>query len=144
MAKKLYYEDVQEGAEVPTLEKTPTTRTLVMWAGASGDFFELHYDKDFATMMGFPKPIVHGRLKAAFLSQMLTDWIGDAGVVKRLSVQYRGNDFPGDKMLCKGKVTKKYVKDGEHCVECEIWTENPEGQRTTPGTAVVVLPSKGK
>jgi len=143
MAQQLYYEDLQEDTEIPTLEKLPTTRTLVMWAGASGDFFELHYDKDFAAAMGFPKVLVHGRLEAAFISQMLTDWIGDQGEVKRLSVQYRGNAFPGDKLLCKGKVTRKYVEAGQHLVECEIWAENPEGRRITPGTAVVALPSKG-
>ncbi len=143
MAKQLYYEDVEIGTELPTLVKKPTTRQLVMWAGATGDFYELHYDKDFAQKAGFKSVIVHGRLKAAFLGQLLTDWIGEEGVVKKLSCSYRGNDFPGDDILCKGKVTNKYVKDGEHFVECEIWTENPEGQRTTPGTATVILPSRG-
>ena len=28
----------------------------------------------------------------------------------------------GDKML----LSKKYIKDGEHFVECEIWTDNPK------------------
>ena len=32
---------------------------------------------------------------------------------------------------------------GEHLVDLEIWTENPQGQRTTPGTATVALPSRG-
>lgn len=139
---QVYYEDVKEGSDIPTLEKTPTTRTLVMWAGASGDFFELHYDKEFAKSMGFPNVLVHGRLEAAFLTQLLTDWIGDKGEVKKMSVQYRGNAFPGDKLLCKGKVTKKYVQDGQNLVELEIWVENPSGQKITPGTAVVALPSK--
>jgi hypothetical protein len=31
MAKQTYYEDVEEGAEIPSLEKTPTTTTLVKW-----------------------------------------------------------------------------------------------------------------
>ncbi|HJX70063.1 MAG TPA: MaoC/PaaZ C-terminal domain-containing protein [Dehalococcoidia bacterium] len=144
MVKQIYYEDVQEGAEIPTLEKLPTTTTLVMYAGASGDFNPLHYDKDFATKLGFPSVLVHGRLGAAFLSQLLTDWIGDQGEVKKLSVQYRGNAFPGDKFVCKGKVTKKYVEGDKHLIECEIWAENPKGDRITPGTAVVALPSKGK
>jgi len=143
MAQQLYYEDVQEGTEVTTLEKLPTTRTLVMWAGASGDFFELHYDKEFATGQGFQNVLVHGRLGAALLSQMLTDWIGDQGEVKRISVQYRGNAFPGEKFVCGGKVIKKYVEGGEHRVECEIWGENPAAKRVTLGTAVVALPSKG-
>lgn len=139
---QLYYEDVQEGSAIPTLEKTPTTRTLVQWAGASGDFFELHYDKDFAKSMGYPNVLVHGRLEAAYLTQLLTDWIGEQGQIKKISVQYRGNAFPGQKLLCKGKVTKKYQKDGQNLVEAEIWVENPEGQRITPGTAIVALPSR--
>lgn len=143
MAEQLYYEDVQEGMEIPTLEKTPTTTTLVMWAGASGDFNPLHFDKDHAGKLGFPSVIVHGRLGAAYLSQLVTDWIGEKGEMKKMGVQYRGNAFPGQKFICKGKVTKKYVEGQDHIVECEIWGENAEGNKVTPGSAVVILPSKG-
>ncbi len=138
---QLHYEDVKIGTEIPTLEKNPTTTMLVMWAGASYDFNPLHFDKDMAAKMGFPTVLMHGRLGAAFLSQMLTDWIGDQGKIKKFSVQYRGNAVPGDKLLCKGKVTKTYVEGNEYLVECEIWIEK-EGQKVTPGTAVVALPSK--
>jgi len=139
---QVHFDDVKEGQDIPTLEKTPTARTLVQWAGASGDFFELHYDKDFAKSMGYPNVLVHGRLEAAYLTQLLTDWAGEKGLVKKMSVQYRGNAFPGQKLLCKGKVTKKYQKDGENLVELEIFVENPEGQKITPGTAIVALPKK--
>ena len=142
--KQIYYEDVEVGMELPTLTKQPTTTQLVMWAGASGDYTPLHFDKDFAQKFGFKAVLVHGRLKAAFLGQLITDWIGDEGVLKKLTCQYRGNDFPGDDICVKGKVTNKYIKDEEHYVECEIWTENPQGERTTPGTATVVLPSRSK
>jgi acyl dehydratase len=142
MAKQLYYEDVEVGMELPTLVKCPSSRQLVMWAGASGDYYEAHYDKDFAQGVGLPGTIVHGRLKAAFLAQLITDWIGDEGFLKKLSCQYRGMDFPAQEIRCKGKVTKKYLQDDEHYVECEIWTENPKGEKTTPGTAVAILPSR--
>ena len=141
---QLYFDDVKEGMSLPVMEKTPTTQTLVRWAGASGDYFELHYDKDFAQSMGFPGPIVHGRLEAAFLSQLLTDWIGEKGELRKLSVQYRGNAFPGQTLKLGAKVTKKYTQGGENLVECQIWVENPEGKQITPGTAVVALPSKKK
>ncbi len=143
MTQQLHYEDVKEGNEI-SLEKLPTTRTLVMWAGASGDFFELHYDKDFAAMMGFPKVLVHGRLQASFICQMIANWMGDKGELKNLSVQYRGNAFPGDKFVCKGKVTKKHIEGGKHLVDLELWAENPKGERIVPGSAVVALPSKAK
>jgi len=143
MTKQLFYKDVELGSDIPSLVKHTTKRQLVKWAGASGDLNELHYDKDFATSLGFPSVIIHGRLKAAFLGQLMTDWIGNKGKLKRLTCSYRGNDLPGDDIICKGKVIKKYIQDGEHIVECEIWTENAKGDKTTPGTAVVNLPSKG-
>lgn len=141
MAKQLYYEDVEVGTEITPLVKSPTTQQLVKWAGASEDYYQIHYDKDFAQSLGLLGVIVHGRLKSSFLAQMVTDWIGEQGTVKKISVLHRGMDFPGETMTCKGRVTKKYIQDGEHIVECQIWTENPRGEKTTPGNAIVILPS---
>jgi len=129
--------------EIPPLEKKPTTRQLVRWAGASGDFYEIHYDKDFALGNALPGVIVHGALKSAWLGQLLTDWVGEGGRVKKYGCSYRGMDVPGDTLTCRGKVTRKYVEGDEHLVELEIWLENGQGQKTTPGSAVVVLPSRG-
>lgn len=143
MANQLFYEDVDVGSEIMSLRKLPTRRQLVQWAGASEDFYEIHYDKDFAQRSNLKDVIVHGRLKASFLGQMMTDWIGEEGRLTKLTCSYRSMDFPDEDFICRGNVTGKCVKDGDHCVECEIWTENPKADRTTLGTAVVVLPSKG-
>jgi acyl dehydratase len=142
MAKQVYYEDVEEGKEIPQLVKNPTTQQLVKWAGASGDYYQIHYDKDFALAAGLPGVIVHGRLKSSFLGQLMSDWVGEEGWVKKISVQHRGMDFPGEQLTCKGTVTKKYIQDGEHIVELEVWTENPRGEKTAPATATVLLPSR--
>ncbi len=155
MAKQIYYEDVEIGSEVKTLEKIATTRMLVQYAGASGDFNPLHYEEDFAKNLGVGKPIVHGLLKRAWLVNLMTDWIGQDGTLKRLSCRYRGMDYPrkmksfedpvdGDTWWCKGKVTKKYVENDAHLVECEIWVENSKGEKNTTGAATVILPSKAK
>jgi acyl dehydratase len=142
MGKQLFWEDVQEGMELPPLVKHPTTRQLVKYAGASGDFYEIHYDKDFAQSTGLPGVIIHGALKNAFLAQLVTDWMGEYGTLKKLGCQYRGMDVPGDTLTCKGRVTKKYIQEGQHLVDCEIWLENSKGQKTTPGWATVALPSR--
>jgi acyl dehydratase len=74
MAKQTYWEDVETGSEVPTLQKNPTTQQLVKYAGASGDFYQIHYDKDFALNNNLPGVILHGALKNGFLGQMMTDF----------------------------------------------------------------------
>ena len=143
MADQVYFEDVREGMDIPTLRKDPTTQQLVMYAGASGDYYQIHYAKDYAIDNGLPDVILHGALKGAFLGPLMTDWIGDGGTLKKLSTQYRGMDVPTEAVFAKGVVKKKYVEDGENIVECEVWLENQEGEKTTPGYAVVSLPSRG-
>ena len=142
MSKRLYWENVKEGTYLPPLVKKPTTRQLVKYAGASGDFHEIHYDKDFAQNTGLSGVILHGALKNAFLGQLVTDWMGDQGFLKKLSCQYRGMDVPGDTLTCKGRVTRIYTDNGEHLVDCEIWLENGKGERTTKGSATIALPIK--
>lgn len=143
MSKQRYYQDVSLGDEVTPLAKQPTTRQLVMWAGAVGDYQPIHYDKDFAQSRGLSGVIVHGQLVGAFLGQLMTDWIGEKGTLRKLSCSYKGMNYPGEVITFKGKVTKKYVEDGQHFVDCSLWAENARGEKTASGMAVVVLPSKG-
>ena len=142
MTGHLHYEDVSEGTPLPTLRKDPTARQLVMYAGASGDFYEVHYDKDFALARGLPAVLVHGALKSAFLGQLVTDWIGAEGTLRKLSARYSEMDAPGSPLYAKGIVVKKSVQDGQRLVECEVWIENSRGEKTSSGRAVVSLPSR--
>ncbi len=126
---------LKAGDELPELVKHPTTRQLVQYAGAQGDFYEIHYDQDFARSVGLPGVILHGLLKAAFLGQLVTDWLGDRGTLKSFEVSDRGVDQPGRPYRCAGRVTKV---DGDH-VELEVWGEDSAGTRTTVGSATVSM-----
>ncbi|GMU39137.1 MAG: MaoC family dehydratase [Chloroflexota bacterium] len=143
MAGQVYYEDVQVGDPIPVLRKNCSSVQLVAWAGASGDFYQIHYDVEFARRTGLSNIIVHGALKNAFLGQLLHDWVAPGGRIERFGCQYRGMDYPNQDILCKGVVTRKYDEGDRHVVELDVWTENPSGQRTSPGTARVTLPSRG-
>lgn len=143
MSKQLYYEDIAVGREINPLVKQPTTRQLVMWAGASGDYYSIHYDKDFAQSKGLPGVIVHGQLVGCFLGQLMTDWMGEQGSLRKLTCSYKSVNFPGEALICKGKINKNYVEDGEHYIECNLWVENTKGEKTVSGKALVTLPSRG-
>jgi len=155
MPEQLYWEDFEADSEITPLSKIATTRMLVKWAGAVGDFNPLHYEDTFAAAQGLGKPIVHGQLKRAWLVQLITDWIGEQGILKKFSCQFRASDYPrlmktmgehkdGETWWCKGKVTKKYIEGDAHCADCDIWVENGKGQKTTPGSATVILPSRNR
>jgi len=141
--KQVYFEDVEVGQEVPSIKIAPSTQQLVHWAAASGDFYQIHYDTEFAKSTGLQSIIVHGALKHALLGRLLWEWVRYDGKIKRYGVSYRGMDLPAQEMTLRATVTGKRQEGGENLVELEIWTENPQGQKTTPGTATVALPSRG-
>ena len=139
MNQNLYFEDIKVGMEIPTIKKNPTTQQLVKYAGASGDFYQIHYDMDYAKNNGLPGVILHGALKNAFLGQVITDWIGNSGKLKMLEVQYKGMDLPGTPVYAKGIVTD--IID-ENNINCDLWLETDKGDKTTVGKAIIQLPKK--
>ena len=118
-------------------ERTHTASlcTLVQYAGASGDFYEMHYDLPFARERGHAELSIHGLLKAAWLGQLVDDWFEGRGRVASLEVSYRGMDFRDRPITCGGEVTRQ---EGS-IVEVALWTKNADGDTTTTGAAVIEL-----
>ena len=136
------FEDVNVGDELPELVKHPDNRQLVMYAGASQDFVAIHYDLNVAKEAGHPNVIIHGALKSAWLGELITGWIGSEGQLLELDVSYRAIDFPGEIATCVGKITDTRIEDGVGLVEIEIGLRNSEGAISTPGRALVALPTR--
>ena len=79
--------------------------------------------------------------KTAWMASLVTNWMGDAGFLKRIRTRMSRFNTMGDCTWARGTVTKKYVKDGHALVDIEIMGENQRGELTTPGLATVGLPS---
>jgi hypothetical protein len=67
---------------------------------------------------------------------------GYKGRVKQFGVSYRGMDMLNKQITVKGLVTGKKQEGGENLVELDVWTEDADGKKTTPGNAVVALPTR--
>jgi acyl dehydratase len=133
------WNSVKEGDELPVLKKKPSVTQLVKYAAGSGDFNPLHHDYNFPQSKMIGSVIVHGRFKYAALGELVSNWLGHGGRVRKISCQYRGMDFPDRELTCGGKVVRKWEDGGRKLVDLQLWTENDEGKKTTPGTATVEL-----
>ena len=133
------WDAVREGQELPELDKNPGVTQLVKYAAGSGDFNPLHHDYAFPQSKQIGSIIVHGRFKYASLGELVSNWLGHNGRIKKLSCQYRGMDTPNQPIRCKGVVKRKWEEGGQKLAQLEIWTENGKGERTTPGEAVVLF-----
>lgn len=168
-----YWEDVQEGEELPTIARGPLslmdTMGFLVGCGRGhthgvvlqnavkhpGHFFRNpeagggveytgigHHRESTAKEVGVPGTYDYGPQRSSWMCSLVTNWMGDAGVLKRVRTQMRRFNIMGDTTFCKGKVTRKYIKDNTALVDIEIAAVNQRGEVTTPGLATVALPSR--
>ncbi|MBI4216326.1 MAG: hypothetical protein HY687_02910 [Chloroflexi bacterium] len=142
--KRIYWEDVKEGQELPSSYSIPLTWTKITHTvSGTQDFNPQHHDPDFCHKMGYEQPFVMLASYHALFGRLITDWIGDEGSVRKFSMEMRKMNRLYDTVTMKGKVTKKYVQGGDHYVDADIWIESDKQGITTPGNCTVILPSKG-
>jgi 3-hydroxybutyryl-CoA dehydratase len=58
----LYFEDFESTAEISTRGRTITEADVVLFAGLTGDFVELHTNEEFAKQTPFGRRVAHGAL----------------------------------------------------------------------------------
>jgi acyl dehydratase len=138
------FADVYVGMAIAELRKDATVRTLVQFAGATGDFYEIHYDRESAERAGLPDVILQGYLKKSYLAEAVVSWAGGPQRLRRLSAQYRGVDTPSrdgwpQSFTVRGTVTRMWEEGDEKLVELSLEGFDGGGRLTTPGRAVVAL-----
>lgn len=102
----------------------------------------LHWEQEWASQLGIPLSYDYGGLRETFLTNVITNWMGDEGWLWKLSCQHRKFVYAGDTYWIKGKVTGKSQAAGRNEVHVEVAVENQWGDVVTPGNAVVLLPSR--
>lgn len=117
----------------------PLTRTdIVRYAGASGDFNPIHHDETFATAAGFPTVFSIGMFQAGLLATFATDWLG-AEAIRRFTVRFQEQVWPGDELTCTGTVTS-VNRAGRHTrVEVDLACTRQTGGAAITGTAAFLL-----
>ncbi|MET1116884.1 MAG: acyl dehydratase [Comamonas sp.] len=138
------FEDLRVGDDITALVRGPiTTSHLMRWSAAIENWHRIHYDLPFATehdkLPGLP---VNGTWKQHFLVQMVREWLTPAGWLWKIDFSFRKLDVAGSTLTAWGRITDLEVRDGLGYVTCEIGIRNQDGQESTPGTAIGVLPLK--
>ena len=137
-----YFEDVSVGQEIG-FEESFDSQRLVVWASASGDFYQIHYDDEFARKNNLPGIIVHGALKGMIVGRMLHEFAGARGRIVSWDVSYRGMDPAREDLRFWARVTRTYQEAGEGRVDLDVGVSGPGARESTPGTATVALPLRG-
>ena len=110
--------------------------------GAQDSAARGHTEGRMAREVGMPGGYDVGPQRISWLGQLMTNWMGDDGFLRRLSVQVRRPNIFGDVSWCKARVADKRIDDGAHVVDLELTVVNQLGETTAQGSAVVELPSR--
>jgi acyl dehydratase len=103
----------------------------------------VHWDPEWARQAGNPAIYDYGRMRETWLIHLCTDWMGDDAWLWKLDCEFRRFNYVGDTHWMRGRITQKYLADGERpAVDLDIWGENQRGETTTPGHATILLPSR--
>jgi acyl dehydratase len=112
MTATVRYDEVEVGQEIPAVDYRVRRLNLVMYAGASGDFNQIHWNERFARMVGLPDVIAHGMYTMAQAGRFVTDWVGDPGALVDFGVRFSSmvvvpDDDHGATITVSGVVEEK-------------------------------------
>jgi acyl dehydratase len=135
------FDNIKVGQSLPALQKPVTVEQINRYADASGDHNPIHVDDTFARAAGLPGVIAHGMLTMAFADQVVTDWLGNRRLLKRLLGRFAGMVLPGDELTCTGNVA---AKDEEaRRVVIHLTVTNQRGEKVfTKGVAEAEFPAQ--
>src|SRR5216683_1732341 len=143
MGAQLYYEDVEIGQSIPAFLRETDFMSWNRYAAVNDEFVYIHMDDEAGKAAGQGGAFGMGNLRWAYVLNALRSWAGDEADIREVGVQFRAVNHKDDVLRTYGRVSEKRQENGENLVVLEVNIFNQKEEKTTPGRAVVVLPSRG-
>ena len=127
--------DAHGSSDLPVVSRTITQERLTAYAAVSGDDNPLHLDAVFAAGTRFGGIIAHGMLTLAFISEMMTAYLGEPWLTGgSLRVRFKGAAYLGDQVETWGRT----AKSSDKLLAFNVGVRNPStGEDLITGTASV-------
>jgi acyl dehydratase len=124
----------------PTIRRTFTAEMVGLYGQVNGDRNMIHYDDSAAKAAGFARPIAHGALAVALLTQACRDYWGSGWFTTgRLAVRLLRASFVGEAVIVGGEQTSVEELDGGKRVTVDVWCTNERGEKILTGQASAIL-----
>ncbi len=121
---------------LPSFSRTVTLMELNRFAGANREWGTYHMDPEFARSLGLRGALVIEHLKLAYLGNMLEDWLGEDGQIRRLAASFLALDVAGATLTTGGWIHSAGTEpDGP--MACAVWIQDEQGRLGTIGSALV-------
>ena len=114
------------GEELKIRTLPPITRLqIIKYAGASGDYNQIHLIDEEAHRAGLPGVIAHGMLTAAMLTSPFSPYL-EHGYVRELRVRFLRPVFVGDELRVGGHVCEVEALEEGDLYSFEVYASREE------------------
>jgi len=136
---KPYRENLFVTAHIPELIVRPDRTQIFMFSAITWNRHRIHYSKDAAIREGLPDIVVQRALIGNFFAQLITNWIGDSGELRKLAWKVIRSALPGKKIVCQGKIKERIDSEDEMNLICELTAYNENDELIATGDATVIF-----
>ncbi len=143
----MYFEEMEEGLEVVSPGRTITETDVVLFAGLSGDYNQLHTDAEFARGTIFGQRIAHGLLGLSIASGLA----GRLGFIEGTAIAFMGLDWKfkapvliGDTISLTARVARRREvrRLGGGIVVFQVALKNQRGETVQEGEWTILVRSR--
>ena len=143
--RKLSFESVQVGDELPPFERSATQETFWKNAVASFDYNPVHCDPEWvksAQPFGIPKTVAHGMMTMSFMSTLVSNWAYPSMLkITKMTSKFIRPVPAGWTVKCSGFISEKHVIcPGKNYVVVDLKAENQDGEILAVCHTEVVFP----
>jgi acyl dehydratase len=140
-SEQRYWDDVQEGSDVPPIAFPLSVYRLVVEAGANRDFNSIHHNSEYARRSGAPEMYANTGFLLGMWERTVREFIGLGGSIRRVAgFRMRRFNTVGGTVVVRGRVKSKRREAGDALVELEVWSELGGETTVGPGVVTVALP----
>jgi hypothetical protein len=103
-------------------------------------YSQQHEDVHLTSQRGMPAPFDNGVMRFAQVGRLLTDWMGDDGLLLKLRVKTEAPVLVGDVTWCDARIALARHDERGVLLTISIDGRNQLGETTTRGSAEVSIP----
>jgi acyl dehydratase len=146
----MFFEEFEVGQKITTAARTVTETDIVMFAGLTGDFNQIHVDAEFSKTTPFGARVAHGLLGLSIASGLLVQ----TGMMEGTIMAFREVNewkfvkpiFIGDTIHVETEVTetKDLPRIGGGSIHLLLDVKNQKGETLMKGSWTALIMSRPK
>jgi acyl dehydratase len=123
----------------PRLRRRFTQDMVDRYGRVNEDRNLIHYDAEAARRAGFERPVVHGAIVAALLSEACRDFFGRGWLESgRLKLAFIKPVLVDQAVTTGARIVGGTPRDADRRIMLEVWCQNEAGERVVAGEASAI------